>query len=86
MRRGFACVAYEGDNGYAALIADVAVNKVTEMVKPIRFTIAMDCGPISNQDGRDAKAIETHMHTPLVLWDGILVKDVTRYRWPKRPS
>src|ERR1700761_227147 len=25
MGRGFACVAYEGENGYAALIADIAV-------------------------------------------------------------
>lgn len=50
MGRGVACVAYEGDNGYAALIADVAVNVQTGEVRPIKFTIAIDCGPISNPD------------------------------------
>lgn len=49
--RGVACVAYEGDNGYAALIADVAVNLRTGIVRPTKFTIAIDCGPISNPDG-----------------------------------
>jgi nicotinate dehydrogenase subunit B len=49
--RGFACVAYEGDNGYAALVADVAVNRTTGVVRPVKFTIALDCGPISNPDG-----------------------------------
>jgi nicotinate dehydrogenase subunit B len=49
--RGFACVAYEGDNGYAALVADVAVNRTTGVVRPLKFTIALDCGPISNPDG-----------------------------------
>jgi nicotinate dehydrogenase subunit B len=51
MGRGFACVAYEGDNGYAALVADVAVNRTTGVVRPVKFTIAVDCGPISNPDG-----------------------------------
>jgi CO/xanthine dehydrogenase Mo-binding subunit len=51
MGRGFACVAYEGDNGYAALVADVAVNMTTGVVRPVKFTIAVDCGPISNPDG-----------------------------------
>jgi CO/xanthine dehydrogenase Mo-binding subunit len=51
MGRGVACVAYEGDNGYAALIADVAVSLRTGVVKPVKFTIAIDCGPISNPDG-----------------------------------
>ena len=49
--RGVACVAYEGDNGYAALIADVAVNVQTGVVRPLKFTIAIDCGPVSNPDG-----------------------------------
>jgi CO/xanthine dehydrogenase Mo-binding subunit len=49
--RGVACVAYEGDNGYAALVADVTVNLRTGIVKPTKFTIAIDCGPISNPDG-----------------------------------
>jgi nicotinate dehydrogenase subunit B len=51
MGRGFACVAYEGDNGYAALVADVAVNTTSGVVRPVKFTIAVDCGPISNPDG-----------------------------------
>ena len=49
--RGIACVDYEGGNGYAALVAEVAVNLETGMVRPTRFVVALDCGPISNPDG-----------------------------------
>jgi CO/xanthine dehydrogenase Mo-binding subunit len=49
--RGMACVAYEGNNGYAALIADVEVNLENGLVKARKFTVALDCGPISNPDG-----------------------------------
>jgi CO/xanthine dehydrogenase Mo-binding subunit len=49
--RGIACVAYEGDNGYAALIADVEVDLESGRIKPRKFTVAVDCGPISNPDG-----------------------------------
>jgi CO/xanthine dehydrogenase Mo-binding subunit len=49
--RGIACVAYEGGNGYAALIAYVDVHLETGVVRPRRFVIALDCGPISNPDG-----------------------------------
>jgi nicotinate dehydrogenase subunit B len=49
--RGIACVAYEGDNGYAALVAEVEVNQASGVVQPRRFFIAHDCGPISNPDG-----------------------------------
>jgi nicotinate dehydrogenase subunit B len=49
--RGIACVAYEGDNGYAALVVDLIVNVTTGEIRPIKFTIAIDCGPISNPDG-----------------------------------
>jgi nicotinate dehydrogenase subunit B len=49
--RGIACVAYEGDNGYAALIAEVEVDQANGIVKPRRFVIAHDCGPISNPAG-----------------------------------
>ena len=49
--RGIACVAYEGDNGYAALIAEVEVNQANGAVQPRRFVCAHDCGPISNPDG-----------------------------------
>ncbi len=49
--RGIACVAYEGDNGYAALIAEVEVNLASGRIRPRRFVAAHDCGPISNPDG-----------------------------------
>jgi CO/xanthine dehydrogenase Mo-binding subunit len=49
--RGIACVDYEGGNGYAALVAEVAVNLQTGIVRPTRFVVALDCGPISNPDG-----------------------------------
>jgi CO/xanthine dehydrogenase Mo-binding subunit len=49
--RGIACVAYEGDNGYAALVAEVEVDQATGQVQPKRFVVAHDCGPISNPDG-----------------------------------
>jgi CO/xanthine dehydrogenase Mo-binding subunit len=49
--RGIACVAYEGRNGYAALVADVEVDLTSGIVHPRRFVIAIDCGPISNPDG-----------------------------------
>ena len=49
--RGIACVAYEGNNGYAALVAEVEVNLKTGTVRPKRFVVALDCGPISNPDG-----------------------------------
>ena len=49
--RGIACVAYEGDNGYAALVAEVEVNQASGEIQAKRFVIAHDCGPISNPDG-----------------------------------
>jgi nicotinate dehydrogenase subunit B len=49
--RGIACVDYEGGNGFAALIAEVDVNLETGLVRPTRFVVALDCGPISNPDG-----------------------------------
>jgi nicotinate dehydrogenase subunit B len=49
--RGIACVDYEGGNGYAALVAEVAVNLETGLVRPTRFVVAIDCGPVSNPDG-----------------------------------
>jgi CO/xanthine dehydrogenase Mo-binding subunit len=49
--RGIACVAYEGDNGYAALVAEVEVDQASGRVQAKRFFIGHDCGPISNPDG-----------------------------------
>jgi nicotinate dehydrogenase subunit B len=49
--RGIACVAYEGENGYAALVAEVTVDMESGLVHPTRFVVALDCGPVSNPDG-----------------------------------
>jgi nicotinate dehydrogenase subunit B len=49
--RGIACVAYEGENGYAALVAEVTVDLESGLVHPVRFVVALDCGPVSNPDG-----------------------------------
>ncbi|MGA7503519.1 MAG: molybdopterin cofactor-binding domain-containing protein [Candidatus Sulfotelmatobacter sp.] len=49
--RGVACVAYEGDNGYAALVAEIEVDQTSGTVRPRRFVVANDCGPVSNPDG-----------------------------------
>jgi len=49
--RGIACVAYEGDNGYAAMVAEVEVDQDTGKVGVKRIFMSNDCGPISNPDG-----------------------------------
>jgi nicotinate dehydrogenase subunit B len=49
--RGIACVAYEGNNGYVAVVAEVSVDLDRGRVTPKRFSVAIDCGPISNPDG-----------------------------------
>jgi len=49
--RGIACVCYEGDNGYVAMIADVDVDQASGQVRVTRLVVAQDCGPISNPDG-----------------------------------
>jgi nicotinate dehydrogenase subunit B len=49
--RGIACVAYEGDNGYAALVAEVEVDQASGRVQARRLVVGHDCGPISNPEG-----------------------------------
>jgi CO/xanthine dehydrogenase Mo-binding subunit len=49
--RGVACVAYEGDNGYIALVAEAEVDQSTGRIRVTRFVAAHDCGPISNPAG-----------------------------------
>jgi CO/xanthine dehydrogenase Mo-binding subunit len=49
--RGMACVLYEGDNGYCAMVAEVDVNQETGSVAVKRLVVALDCGPVSNPDG-----------------------------------
>jgi CO/xanthine dehydrogenase Mo-binding subunit len=49
--RGIACVVYEGNNGYVAMVAEVDVDRGSGRVTARRFVVAQDCGPISNPDG-----------------------------------
>jgi CO/xanthine dehydrogenase Mo-binding subunit len=49
--RGISCVAYEGDNGYAAMVAEVEVELATGKISVKRMFMANDSGPISNPDG-----------------------------------
>jgi nicotinate dehydrogenase subunit B len=49
--RGVACVLYEGDNGYCAMVAEVDVEQASGRITAKRFVVAQDCGPISNPDG-----------------------------------
>jgi CO/xanthine dehydrogenase Mo-binding subunit len=49
--RGMACVLYEGDNGYSALVAEVEVNQDSGKVTAKRFVVCNDVGPVSNPDG-----------------------------------
>jgi CO/xanthine dehydrogenase Mo-binding subunit len=49
--RGISCVLYEGDNGYVAIVAEVAVDQTTGVITVQRLVGAQDCGPISNPDG-----------------------------------
>jgi CO/xanthine dehydrogenase Mo-binding subunit len=44
-------VLYEGDNGYVAMVADVAVDTASGSITATRFVVAQDCGPVSNPDG-----------------------------------
>jgi CO/xanthine dehydrogenase Mo-binding subunit len=49
--RGISCVAYEGDNGYSAMVAEVEVDLATGKLIVKRLVVAIDAGPISNPDG-----------------------------------
>lgn len=49
--RGIACVAYEGDNGYAAMVVEADVDQDSGKVIVRRIVVSNDCGPISNPDG-----------------------------------
>ena len=49
--RGIACVLYEGDNGYCAMVAEVDVDRTTGRIAVKRLVAAQDCGPISSPDG-----------------------------------
>lgn len=49
--RGMSCVAYEGENGFAAMVAEVEVELGTGKVTATHIVLANDSGPISNPDG-----------------------------------
>jgi CO/xanthine dehydrogenase Mo-binding subunit len=49
--RGIACVLYEGNNGYCAMVAQVDVDRESGVVGVKRLVIANDSGPVSNPDG-----------------------------------
>ncbi len=64
--RGIACVLYEGDNGYCAMVADVDVHLDTGVVDVTRLVMALDSGPISNPDGlrNQAEGRRASRHEP----------------------
>lgn len=49
--RGVSCVAYEGENGYSAMVLEAQVDTASGVVAVKRIVVAVDCGPISNPDG-----------------------------------
>jgi len=87
--RGVACVAYEGNNGYTALIAEVNIDLGSGRVEPKRFIAAIDAGPVSNPDGlrnQTEGGILQGMSRSLVeevTWDN---KQVTSIDWETYPS
>ena len=46
-----ACVLYEGNNGYSAMVAEIDVDQNSGKIVVKRFVVAQDVGPISNPDG-----------------------------------
>jgi nicotinate dehydrogenase subunit B len=49
--RGISCVAYEGENGFSAMVAEVEVDLATGKINVKRIVVSVDAGPISNPDG-----------------------------------
>jgi CO/xanthine dehydrogenase Mo-binding subunit len=49
--RGISCVAYEGENGFSAMVAEVQVELATGKIVVKKIVVAIDAGPISNPDG-----------------------------------
>jgi CO/xanthine dehydrogenase Mo-binding subunit len=82
--RGLACVLYEGDNGYCAMVAEVSVQRSTGRVRVVRCVVAMDAGPISNPDGItnqiEGGVVQGISRTLLeeVTWSG---RQVTSHDW-----
>jgi CO/xanthine dehydrogenase Mo-binding subunit len=82
--RGMACVAYEGDNGFAAMVAEVEVDRESGKINVKHFVISNDSGPISNPDGlrnqMEGGAIQGMSRALLeeVTWDD---QNVTSIDW-----
>jgi CO/xanthine dehydrogenase Mo-binding subunit len=80
--RGVACVLYEGDNGYCAMVADVDVHLDTGVIDVTRLVMALDSGPISNPDGLRNQAEGGALHGVSralfeeVVWDAEKVTSV----------
>jgi nicotinate dehydrogenase subunit B len=49
--RGVACVLYEGNNGYSAMVAEVQVDQSTGAIAVTHIWAAQDSGPVCNPDG-----------------------------------
>ena len=49
--RGAACVLYEGNNGYSAMVIEVEVDQDTGQVTVTSVVASQDSGPVSNPDG-----------------------------------
>ena len=49
--RGISCVAYEGENGFSAMVAEVEIELATGKLTVKRLVVSIDAGPISNPDG-----------------------------------
>src|SRR6202035_1472415 len=49
--RGVACVLYEGNNGYCALIAEVSVDQDAGNISVTKVTTSLDTGPVINPNG-----------------------------------
>ena len=49
--RGIACVLYEGNNGYSAMVAEVQVDQSTGAVTVTNLYAAQDSGPVCNPNG-----------------------------------
>jgi CO/xanthine dehydrogenase Mo-binding subunit len=82
--RGIACVLYEGDNGYCALVAEVDVDQSTGRIVVSRLVASQDCGPISSPDGMrnqiEGGALQglSRALGEAVTWDG---RKVTSIDW-----
>jgi CO/xanthine dehydrogenase Mo-binding subunit len=87
--RGIACVLYEGDNGYVAMVAEADVVLSTGEIRVKRLVIAQDSGPISNPDGMRNQMEGGALHgvsralSEEVTWDA---QRVTSVDWRGYPT